>query len=67
VSAKCEGAATAEKISISFQSLTSDGTVRGNVVFQRATVKQNDNEKAKPMPSDSHAHACGDATDKAAG
>lgn len=39
VSAKCEGAATGEKISISFQSLTSDGTVRGNVVFQRATAK----------------------------
>src|SRR5208337_3921081 len=48
VSAKCEGSATAEKISISFQSLTSDGTVRGNAVFQRATVNQNDNEKAKP-------------------
>jgi hypothetical protein len=39
VSSKCEGAATGEKISISFQSLTSDGTVRGNVVFQRATAK----------------------------
>jgi hypothetical protein len=40
VSAKnCEGAATSEKISISFQTLTSDGTVRGNAVFQRATAK----------------------------
>jgi hypothetical protein len=35
VSAKCEGAVTAEKISISFQSLTSDGTLSGNVVLQR--------------------------------
>jgi hypothetical protein len=66
VSAKCEGAATDEKISISFQSLTSDGMVRGNVVFQRATVKQNDNEKAKPIPSGSRSGARDDAPDKIA-
>lgn len=48
VSAKCDGAATPEKISISFQSLTPDGTVRGNVVLQRLAPKQNNYEKAKP-------------------
>ena len=50
-SAKCEGVATEDKISITFQSLTPDGTVRGNVVLQRLTVKPNDNEKPKPNPS----------------
>jgi hypothetical protein len=35
VSAKCDGAALDNKISLSFQSLTPDGTVRGNLVFQR--------------------------------
>ena len=67
MSAKCEGAGTTEKISISFQSLTSNGTVGGNVVFQRAIVKQNDNEKAKPMSADSRTRGLGDATNKVAG
>jgi hypothetical protein len=35
VSAKCEGVVTADKISVSFQSLTSDGALSGNVVLQR--------------------------------
>ena len=46
VSAKCEGAATPEKLSLSFQSLTPDGTVRGNVVLQRITRKQNNTPPA---------------------
>ena len=50
-SAKCEGAATPEKMSISFQSLTSDGTVRGNVVLQRLPLKSNNNEKTPPNPA----------------
>jgi hypothetical protein len=41
VSAKCEGAATPEKISITFQTLTPDGTVRGNVVLQRLPKPSN--------------------------
>jgi hypothetical protein len=49
--AKCEGAATPEKISISFQSLTPDGMVRGNIVLQRLLPKPNENEKAKPDPT----------------
>jgi hypothetical protein len=49
--AKCEGAATPDKISISFQSLTPDGMVRGNVVLQRLLPKPNENEKAKPNPA----------------
>ncbi len=55
VSAKCEGAATAEKISINFQSLTPDGTLRGNVVLQRQLVKPNDNEKTKSNSSGNRA------------
>jgi hypothetical protein len=51
VSAKCEGVATPEKISITFQSLTSDGTVRGNIVLQRLLPKNNQYEKANPSPS----------------
>jgi len=51
VSAKCEGAATPDKISISFQSPTPDGTVSGNIVLQRLTLKPNDDEKAKPDPA----------------
>ena len=39
VSSKCEGAATAEKLSISFQSLTPDGMVRGNLTLQRLSPK----------------------------
>jgi hypothetical protein len=50
-SAKCEGASTPDKISISFQSLTPDGVVRGNVVLQRLLPKSNENEKAKPNPT----------------
>jgi len=47
---KCEGAALPDKISLSFQSLTSDGIVHGTVVFQRLTTKPipNQNEKTKP-------------------
>ncbi len=48
VSTKCEGAATADKISITFQSLTTDGTVRGNVVLHRLANKPKENEKTKP-------------------
>src|SRR6266567_3648942 len=44
ISAKCEGAITAEKISISFQSLTADGTLSGNVVLQRLPPQPNENE-----------------------
>jgi hypothetical protein len=47
ISAKCEGAATPEKVSINFQSLTQDGTVTGNLVLQRLIVRPNDNEKTK--------------------
>jgi hypothetical protein len=62
VSAKCEGAVTSTKISISFQSMTPDGTLSGNVVLQRLPLQlndnaiqripfqPNDNEKAKPNP-----------------
>lgn len=50
-SAKCEGAATSDKISINYQSLTPDGTVRGNVVLQRLPQKANDNEKSNPNPA----------------
>jgi len=34
-SSKCDGAALDNKISLSFQAFTPDGTVRGNLVFQR--------------------------------
>jgi hypothetical protein len=34
-SSKCEGAALGNKISLSFHAPTPDGTVRGNLVFQR--------------------------------
>jgi hypothetical protein len=51
ISAKCEGAATPEKLSINFQSLTQDGTVTGNIVLQRLIAKPNDNEKTKPNTS----------------
>ena len=51
LSAKCEGAATPEKVSINFQSLTTDGTVSGNIVLQRMVLKPKDNEKAKPNTS----------------
>jgi hypothetical protein len=34
-STKCDGAAVNNKISLSFQSVTTDGTVRGNVSLQR--------------------------------
>lgn len=34
-SSKCEGAALNNKISLSFQSVTPDGTLRGSLVFQR--------------------------------
>lgn len=44
VSAKCEGASTREKISMNFQSLTPDGTARGNVTLQRLSPKQRENE-----------------------
>jgi hypothetical protein len=33
--AKCEGAVTSDKISISFQSRNADGVIRGNMVLQR--------------------------------
>jgi hypothetical protein len=36
LTAKCEGAALDDKMSLSFQSLTPDGTMRGNLVFQRS-------------------------------
>lgn len=49
VSAKCEGAVTAEKISISFQSLTSDGTLSGNVVLERLPPELTGNE-IQPLP-----------------
>jgi hypothetical protein len=39
ISTKCEGVATDDKISINFQSLTPDGTVRGNVILQRLLLK----------------------------
>ncbi|PWU13106.1 MAG: hypothetical protein C5B50_20095 [Verrucomicrobia bacterium] len=60
VSGKCDGAATSDKISINFQSLTQDGTVRGNVVLQRLAFSHGNveiqrvpfnsknNEKPKP-------------------
>jgi hypothetical protein len=51
ISAKCEGAATPDKISISFQSLTPDGTVHGNIVLQRLPLKAKANEETKPDPS----------------
>jgi hypothetical protein len=57
VSAKCEGAATVGKISISFRSLTSDGTIQGNVVLERAIMKQDHNEKANPVPSTNRSRA----------
>jgi len=38
-SSKSDGAATPDQISLNFQTLTSDGTVRGNVVLQRLTSK----------------------------
>jgi len=53
VSTKCEGAVMSDKISVSFQSFTPDGTVRGNVVLQRITVKPKDNEKIKSNPAGS--------------
>jgi hypothetical protein len=57
VSAKGEGVATPDKISINFQSLTPDGTVRGNVILLRLTIKPNDNEKPKPSPSGNRAQS----------
>ena len=48
---KCEGAALSDKISFSFQSLTSDGIVRGTVVLQRIKAKLNPNQNDKAKPS----------------
>lgn len=53
-SAKCEGAAFPTKISLSFQSLTSDGVARGNVVFQRLQLKTSPKEHEKTQPGVSH-------------
>jgi len=39
ISTKCEGVATDDKISINFQSLTPDGTARGNVILHRLLLK----------------------------
>ena len=48
---KCEGAALSDKISFSFQSLTSDGVVHGTVVLQRIKAKLNPNQNDKAKPS----------------
>lgn len=53
LSSKCAGVAMDDKISISFQSATRDGTIRGNVALQRLILKSNEtnNEKTTTDPS----------------
>lgn len=53
ISSKCAGVAMDDKISINFQSLTRDSTLRGNVALQRLILKPNNtnNEKDNTNPS----------------
>lgn len=44
-SASCDGVASPDKISISFQSRAADGFVRGNIIFQRQNQHGIQNEK----------------------
>lgn len=54
VTSKCEGAVTPEKISLSFQSRSPDGTTQGNVTLQRILLSNpTTNEKIDPASSPS--------------